>query len=218
MSALTHLRVLVEKGGFNPDQPRVPGGNPEGGQWTRGDGSGQGRQPGIGDNGGPSLDLPDAPKDPLNDRGAKIRAAKALAKEIARQALRRVGPVGLAITAIEVGHWLYTEYPSIRSYQDEPKTLAELQQHAGQRRPGYEDHHIVEQGTHLRDGFPRSMIDGAENVVSIPKYRHHEITGWYMRPNPDFGMQTPRNYLRGRDWSEHVRVGHEAMRKYGVLK
>jgi hypothetical protein len=62
------------------------------------------------------------------------------------------------------------------------------------------------------------MIDSIDNVVGVPKYRHHEITGWYTRPHEDFGMQSPRAYLRGRDWSEHVRVGHQAMRQFGVLK
>lgn len=62
------------------------------------------------------------------------------------------------------------------------------------------------------------MIESVDNVVSVPKYRHYEITSWYTRPNPDFGMQSPRSYLRGRDWSEHVRIGHLAMREVGVLK
>lgn len=39
-SALLRLRVAVlrSKAGFNPDQPRVPAGNPDGGQWTSGGG------------------------------------------------------------------------------------------------------------------------------------------------------------------------------------
>ena len=113
MRALARLQALVEKGGFNPDQPRVPAGSPEGGQWGGGEGSGQSRRPGIGDNGGPALD---PVKDPPQDRQAKTKAAKALAKVIARQALRRAGPIGAVVTAIEAGHWLYTEWPSIRSY------------------------------------------------------------------------------------------------------
>jgi len=194
MSALARLQALIEKGGFDPNQPRVPAGNSEGGQWTTGEGSGQSRQPGIGDNGGPTLDLPNSPKTPPKDKVSKIQAAKALAKAI----VRRAGLVGAIITAIEVGHWLYSEYPSIKSYQDAPKTLAELQQHAGQRRPGYDDHHIVEQGAGSRESFPRSAIDSVDNVVSVPRYKHHEITGWYSRRNKNFGMQTPRDYLRGR--------------------
>lgn len=96
--------------------------------------------------------------------------------------------------------------------------LAELQQNAGKRRPGYEDHHNVEQAAGRREGFSRSQIDGADNVVSVPKYKHHEITAWYTKPNKNFGLQTPRNYLRGKEWSEHVEVGHEALREIGVLK
>lgn len=215
MRALARLQALVEKGGCNPDQPRVPAGNPEGGQWGGGEGGGQSRQPGIGDNGGPALD---PVKDPPQDRQAKTKAAKALAKAIARQALRRAGPIGAVVTAIEAGHWLYTEWPSIRSYQDEPKSLGELQEQVGKRRPGYDDHHIVEQGAGSREGFPRSAIDGMDNVVSIPRYKHHEITGWYSRPDPKLSMQSPREYLRGRDWPEHAQMGHRALRENGVLK
>lgn len=218
MRALDRLQKLAEKAGFNPGQPRVPRGGPGGGRWRYVEGYAQGRQPGIGDNGGPSLDPPEPPKAPPKDKISKTQAAKALAKEIARQALRRAGPVGAAIVAIEVGHFLYSELPAIRSYQDGPKTLAELQQSAGQRRPGYEDHHIVEQIAGSREGFPRSMIDDAENVVSVPKYKHHEITGWYNTKNMDFGNLAPRDYLKGRSLSEHVRVGHHALRRFGVMK
>lgn len=213
MAAFARLQAFAEKGGFNPDQPRVPAGNPEGGRWAGGDGSAQGRQPGIGDNGGPKLDPPDTPREPPKDKPSRLQAAKALAKQV----LRRAGPIGALLTAIEVAEH-YSEIPSITSYQDAPKTLSELQQNAGQRRPGYEDHHIVEQGAGGREGFSRSQIDGADNVVSVPKYKHHEITGWYNTKNSNFGGLTPREYLRGKSWDEQVRVGLFAMRKFGVLK
>jgi hypothetical protein len=216
--ALARLRALVEKAGFNPDQPRLPPGGPGGGQWNYEEGYAQGRKPGIGHNEGPTLDPPEPPKDPPKDKVSKTQAAKALAKEIARRALRRAGPIGAAITAIDIGRRLYSEYPSIRSYQDKPQTLGELQQNVGKRRPGYEDHHIVERIAGKTGGFPDSMINGIDNVVSVPKYRHHMISGWYNTPNKDFGMQKPRDYLRGKDWSEHVRIGHMAMRRAGVLK
>ena len=215
MRALARLQALVEKGGFNPDQPRVPAGSPEGGQWGGGEGGGQSRQPGIGDNGGPALD---PVKDPPQDRQAKTKAAKALAKAIARQALRRAGPIGAVVTAIEAGHWLYTEWPAIRSYQDEPKSLGELQEQAGKRRPGYEHHHIVEQGAGSREGFSRSAVDGVDNVVSVPRYKHHEITGRYAKKNMNYGNLAPRDYLRDRSWAEHVEVGHQALRLFKVLK
>ncbi|CAD5297940.1 conserved hypothetical protein [Bosea sp. 62] len=213
MAAFARLQEFVEKAGFNPDQPRAPGGGPGGGQWIYVDDYAQGRQPGIGDNGGPPLDPPEPPKEPPKDKASRTQAAKELAKQI----LRRAGPIGALITVIEAAEH-YSEIPSITSYQDAPKTLSELQQNAGKRRPGYEDHHIVEQGAGDREGFSRSRIDGADNVVSAPKYKHHEITGWYNKPNQNFGMQTPRNYLRGKDWSDHVSVGHQALREIGVLK
>ncbi|OYW98529.1 MAG: hypothetical protein B7Z14_14595, partial [Bosea sp. 32-68-6] len=169
MQALARLQALVEKAGFREDQPRIPGGHGrESGRWRYVEGYAQGRQPGIGDNGGPSLDPPDPPKEPPKDKVSKTQAAKALAKQIALVALRRAGPIGAVITVLEAGHWLYSEWPSIRSYQDPPQSLTELQQQAGQRRPGYDDHHIVEQGAGGREGFPRSMLDGPDNVVSVP--------------------------------------------------
>ncbi|MEN5083171.1 hypothetical protein ABE438_11860 [Bosea sp. TWI1241] len=214
MLALERFQALLGKGGFNPDQPRVPAGSREGGQWSGG-GSGQ---PGIGDNGGPPLDPTPSPERKPKEKPTRVQAAKALAREIARQALRRAGPVGAALIAIEAGHQLYAEYPAIRSYQDPPKALDELQAGVGRGRPGYEDHHIVERSAGSREGFSRQEIDGVGNVVSIPKYKHHEITGWYNKRNPNFDFQTPRNYLRGKDWSEHVKIGHQAMRTFGVLK
>lgn len=213
MAALARLQALADKAGFNPDQPRAPRGGPGGGQWIYVEGYAQGREPGIGDNGGPPLDPSEPPKEPPKDKPSRLQAGKALAKQL----LRRAGPIGALLTATEIAEHC-SQIPSITSYQDAPKTLAELQQNAGKRRPGYEDHHIVEQGAGGREGFSRSQIDGADNVVSVPKYKHHEITGWYNQPNKDFGMQTPRSYLRGKDWSEHVRVGHEAMRTFKVLK
>ncbi len=214
MRALTRLQALVEKGGFNPDQPRVPAGSPEGGQWGGGEGGGQSRRPAIGDNGGPALDPADSSKPLQKDKPGKVRAGKALAKAIAR----RAGPIGAVLAAIEAGQKLYDEWPSIRSYQNEPQSLAELQQHAGKKRPGYDDHHIVEQAAGSRQGFPRTDIDDMANVVSIPRYKHHEITGWYTKQNTNYGNLAPRDYLRGKSWAEHVDVGHQALRLFKVMK
>lgn len=217
MTAFARFQAFAEKAGFNRDQPRVPAGNREGGRWAGSDGSSQGSRSRIGDNGGPPFDPEEPPKQPPKEKISRIKAAKALAKRIAQQLLRRAGPIGVLITAIELAE-NYSEMPSVTSYQDSPKTLSELQQNAGQRRPGYEDHHIVEQGAGGREGFSRSQIDGADNVVSVPKYKHHEITGWYNTKNPNFSGLTPREYLRGKSWDEQMRVGHFAMRKFGVLK
>lgn len=83
---------------------------------------------------------------------------------------------------------------------------------------GYDLHHIVEQGPAALDGFPRSLIDAPENLVRIPRYKHWEINAWYETSNEDYGNRTPRVYVRGKDWSERVRVGLRALIKAGVLK
>ena len=62
------------------------------------------------------------------------------------------------------------------------------------------------------------MIDAPDNLVRIPKFKHWEITSWFMTKNKAFGNISPREYLRGESWDERTRVGLVALRKYGVLK
>jgi hypothetical protein len=51
------------------------------------------------------------------------------------------------------------------------------------------------------------MIHGHENLVRIPRYKHWQISSWYMTKNWAFGDLSPRDYLRGRDWYERMKVG-----------
>jgi hypothetical protein len=44
-----------------------------------------------------------------------------------------------------------------------------------------------------------------------------DINQWYQTRNEDFGGQTPRDYLSGRNWSVKRAVGFDAMRRFGVL-
>lgn len=53
--------------------------------------------------------------------------------------------------------------------------------------PGYEIHHIVEEASALKDGFPNSIVNGPQNLVRLPKYKHHAITGWFARINEEYG-------------------------------
>lgn len=62
------------------------------------------------------------------------------------------------------------------------------------------------------------MIDGPGNVVSVPIYKHREISAWYQEIDPKLGGQSPREYLRGKSWSEHEEMGRHALRKFKVLK
>jgi len=46
------------------------------------------------------------------------------------------------------------------------------------RTRGYDDHHVVEQTWAEYFGFSRSRIDDPSNLVSIPRLKHYQITGW----------------------------------------
>ena len=90
---------------------------------------------------------------------------------------------GLLVDLVDAVRWLNSYYPEIESYFDAPKSLDELRRLASPGQPGYHVHHIVERASALEDGFPKSLVDGPENLVRVPKYKHQEITGWFARGN-----------------------------------
>jgi hypothetical protein len=200
-----HDREL--KAGYDPTEPRNPIGADGAGRWTDRPGGNI-----------PTNNLPEAPEErPTVPKEMPKTSSErtAVLKAVARWVARYGGPVG---TLIEVGSWAYNRTPFVQAYNDPPKSLEEL--HAGVSTPelGYDIHHIVEQTQAARDGFPREAIDGPENLVRIPAMKHWEINGWYQRENPDFGGQSPREYLAGRNWDVRRSVGLEALRIAGVLK
>jgi hypothetical protein len=230
------LILDLRKAGFNPDEPRVPAGNSDGGQWTRegGDGAvisdatpdntwkpgGQyaaNNPPGIGHNQGPPLEEPPPipPRPPTIPKGLNtfIKAAAywlaAAGKGVAARYLK----------ILQAVYWVTTlALPYIRAYLSPPKTLQELQQDVLNPQPGYNIHHIVEQTPARDNGFPEDMINGPDNLLRIPTLRHWQITTWFQTGNPDFGDLSPRNYLRDKSWEERRRVGIDAMIRFGVLK
>lgn len=242
--------VEAAKAGFDPNQPRVPAGNPDGGQWT---GAGGGTPSGSNKPKKPKQKRPrhrpkarrpspvkkltvPAPKVPAKAKGSlppaphipkhapplrKIenRLAKEAGKWLLKAAARRVlGPLGLALDAIDAALWLHKHYPDIQSYFDEPRTLKELQEAVSDPLVGYEVHHIVEWAIVEKDGIGTDLVDLPENLVRIPTWKHHEITSWYMTKSERFGGLSPREYLRGKSWEEKYRVGLEALKESGVLK
>lgn len=114
--------------------------------------------------------------------------------------------------------WLNDYHDVVQAARDEPKALDELRAGVGLGRPGYDDHHIVEQTWAERFGFSRGEIDDPANLVSIPRLKHYQITGWYGARNPDYGWVSPREYLSDKSWDERVRVGQRALIRFEVLK
>ncbi len=207
-----HDRALRRacKANFNPDQPRVPRGQPEGGQWVdaNGDPVASRRVRLAGEI--PTGDPPEIPK----ERPPTSRARSVALKTVARL----LGPMAATAEIAKLGAWLTTYSAEISSYSDSPKSLEELQRAVSEPASGYEIHHVVEQTQAERDGFTREAIDSPDNLVRIPTLKHQEINGWYQRRNPDFGWETPREYLSGRNWDVKRAVGLDALRIHGVLQ
>jgi hypothetical protein len=236
------LREAVENK-YDPNQPRVPAGNSDGGQWTDGDGGTGGRLPrrlgtplDVGD-GEYSLservrlaqndpadqesDVPRLPRKRPRDIKERNRGARVLArfilKQIRKEKLGRlIGPI---LDALETADWLRYDYSEpLQTYIDPPKTLGELQRAVFSPRPGTQVHHVVEQTPAAQEGYPRSAIDASDNLVRIPTFKHEEISAWYSRANSRFGSLTPRDYLRGKSWNERRRVGIDALIEFEVLR
>jgi hypothetical protein len=119
--------------------------------------------------------------------------------------------------AVEGANWLFEYEPSVQAYLDPPKTLEELQQSVTTPKPGYDIHHVVEKTPAEEDGFSKDIIHGPENLVRIPRFKHWEITSWYMTKNKDYEGLSPRDYLRGKDWATRTEIGLRALIENGVL-
>jgi hypothetical protein len=196
------------KAGFHPNQPRVPAGNSDGGQWTHDGGDGND----VSQDARVTLAALKLPRVP-NNRPPTPQERNRTARELARWGLEAiVGAIAGGAT------WLNEQWASIDSYFDPPMTLEELQQAASDPRPGYDIHHIVERASAAEDDFERHLIDAPENLVRIPRWKHWAINSWYQTKNEAYGFLSPREYLRGNSWDVRMRVGHDALIDVGVLK
>jgi len=210
MARALHLGLLARKAGFRPDQPRVPAGNPDGGQWTEDPSwtgaGGDERVPlvFVSDDGPPRIPEKQPPTTRLRNRWSVAVAQGLFANRI---------------VVDQVVQWVWDHARDrIVAYLEPPRTLEELRQAVAEPRAGFDIHHIAEQTPARQDGFPESQINGAENLVRIPTYRHWEITAWYARGNPTYGGLSPREFLRGEPWEVRQAVGLKALRDFGVLK
>jgi hypothetical protein len=201
------------KAGYDPNQPRD-----ERGRW----GNGPSKEPPPELAKDPSRQPANEPPKISEERPAtakeRFRAVKELAKWAAKLVGRQLGAAVTIADALGVPEWAEEHAPLIRSYLDEPKSLEELQQAVSDPQKGYDVHHIVERASAQQDDLPRSLIDGPDNKVRIPRIKHWEINGWYGTLNKDFGGLSPRDYLRGKSWDERMRIGLRALIDHGVLK
>lgn len=134
---------------------------------------------------------------------------------MARWAGRYGGPVGKLVEGVV---WASELEPYVSAYLDEPQSLEELQKRVATPARGYDIHHIVDQTPAENEGFARNLIDGPDNLARVPTLKHWQINSWFGTKTDEFGGLSPREYLRGKDWDERMRVGHQALIKYEVLK
>jgi hypothetical protein len=54
--------------------------------------------------------------------------------------------------------------------------------------------------------------------VRIPKFKHEDVTSWFMKKQSRFGGLSARDYLKGRSWEERRAIGLQALIETGVLE
>lgn len=243
---------------YNPNQPRVPAGNSDGGQWTDG-GSGSaapigdigfgnlselndfsdlfqitpsetdfdgvqlaGDPPeGIGHNQGPPLDEPpEIPQQRPETRSERMDFARSAVAWIGR--IGRYSPAaGMFLGALDQAEDLKALTDAIKTANDPPRSLDELQEAVGSTsKDGYHDHHIAEQTAARNAGDPESLIQSRDNLVRIPILKHIDITSYDATriEQEDGSMPSPRESLKGKDFETRRQFGLEMLRRYGVLK
>ncbi|WPO39000.1 hypothetical protein [Tardiphaga sp. 42S5] len=169
----------------------------------------------AGDLGGPTEEPPQIP----DDKPPKSSQRNAVLRSIASFLGRNSGLIAdVFIGLMNEIEWLESYQDLIQAARDPPKTMRELQNAVGKGRRGYDDHHIIEQTAAERWRLSRSQIDDRSNVVSIPRLKHYQITGWYMTKNADFGGLTPREYLSDKSLEERRRVGLDTLELFKVLQ
>ena len=141
----------ASKAGFKPDQPRVPKGNEDGGQWTATDANGNplGKNPDR-DNlvrvagPWPSNDPPGSPDDEklgnLRERPETSTQRTAIIKYVARRMAETGATFAFFASAMP---WLLKYEAETLSFNDPPKTLEELGSDLSPK-PGYHRHHTNE--------------------------------------------------------------------------
>ncbi len=264
---------------YDPDQPRVPRGHPDGGQWT--DGSGAGSDGAAGNVAIPDDDaaggsdgvetgeeplteeqqrlveiLDDAqrgqtsggsesaplvlaggderpPKFPRTKRELLAWIAAWLSEEIKRRGSfpGRNSPIWMDIDdfareAVRRISWILPEF---EGYWESAKEWEEMvadkdfrdfnsfEAFKGKYKsagPFRDWHHIVEQGS----GFSRKMINNTANIVRIPRGKHWDVVHAMTKPRNDLGGLSWREWLVGRPFSEHMRVGLDVLREVKALK
>ena len=158
---------------------------------------------------------PEIPQERPGTSAERTRYLRAAASWLVRHGDLRVRIYTGTMNNVE---WLKDYHDLVQAARDEPEPLEELQAGVGLKRPGDDDHHIVEQTWAEQFGFSRGKIDDPSNLVSIPRWTHYQITGWYAAKTDEYGGLSPREYLRDKSWDVRRQVGLDALARFKVSK
>lgn len=90
--------------------------------------------------------------------------------------------------------WLEGQIDNILADLDPPQELGDLIDRARDGTvPGYNRHHIVEQGPQNND-LSQEDIQAPENIAFVPTYKHWQITRYYQQAQEELGGLSPREF------------------------
>jgi hypothetical protein len=247
-------RAVTLEQKFDPNQPRVPRGHPEGGQWTDGGSSSgissdenEGDRLLTADEEATVADLTARARNlrfELGDRSALLTLVGNSEKRPPKKAMKLLYYLSDLITdlveyavkhgtAIEKVAWFWVnvqeEFPNIIAFMEPPKRWDQLvatteyeafdsqrafEKKYGSAGAGYEWHHIVEQDS----GFSPTEVHNTDNMVRVAKGRHWKITSLMTEKREDLGGISRREWLRGKSYEEHMRVGLELLKEAEVME
>lgn len=176
---------------------------------------------GIGHNQGPPLDEPpEIPQQRPATRSERMDFVRDAVSWM-RLAGRYTPIVGAFLRALDQAEDLKALTDAIKTANDPPRSLDELQEAVGSiSKDGYHDHHIAEQTAARNAGDPESLIQSRDNLVRIPILKHIDITSYYATKieQEDGSMLSPRESLKGKDFETRRQFGLDTLRRFGVLK
>lgn len=196
-TASARLRLAAKYNPYWHLQPRVPSGQPDGGQWI------------AGMLGAASSLLP-----------LLQRLGVAVQRQL-RNVARRLAPKLRSVPR----RWDDAMQPSEQSYDPETRRISanswqrrgepnirfrnesELRRYLGPAGPGREWHHIVEKRLAGRDGFPPELIHSTDNIISLPLDVHRRVSArMSMRYSP-FSNEIRRHGLEQLSFREQYDHG-----------
>ena len=112
----------------------------------------------------------------------------------------------------------FQSFPSHEAFVKDFPTIEEwLVKRFGPAGPGYQYHHIVEQGGENDKNIPAEQLHNTDNIVAIPTLVHEAINAKMYDEKPGTGM-TYREWLPKQSYDVQRETGIEIMRELGIVK